>query len=779
MSQTQAKTSAALKRILVGRPMASGELADTLLPKTIALPIFSSDALSSVAYATQEILLVLALAGTAALGKVVPISFAVAVLLAMVVVSYRQTIRAYPSGGGAYVVAHENLGLLPGLLAGSSLLIDYVLTVAVSVVAGVDAIVSAAPGLADLKVELAILLVVFVALANLRGVRESGIFFAVPTYAFMLAIYALLFTGFVKCLSACPQAASADTIIRPESALTVFILLRAFAAGTTALTGVEAISNGVTAFRYPQSKNAMNTLVMMATVSISMFLGISLMARLTHVVYVEHAHQTVLAQIAGAVFHDGWLFYFVQITTALILILAANTAYAGFPRLASILAKDRFVPRQFMNMGDRLVYSNGIVILTVLASLLIWAFKANLNHLIQLYLVGVFVSFTLSQAGMVRHWRRTREPGWRRSAFINGAGAAMTGLVLCIVILTKFTRGAWIVVAAIPALIFMMRSIHSHYMDVIGQLRHPERRPTDRRPAHQHLVILAPQIHAATKRAIGYSRSVRPADIWGVTFDRETAHAWETVAPDIPISVLPGTGDRRRRLRNHLRELRARLSDEDFLTLVVPEVLESRSLADVIRRPGLHRLKASLLTEPGIQVLDVPVVREDIDESIDQAHEPSRHYVCVMVSGLHNATLQAIEYAETLQATDLRAITFGLDPEEAEALGDHWLEARIPHPLEVEASPFRDIGSSLVAYVRQQFKPDGIDRVVTVVLPEFVVPKRRHQVLHNQTALLVKRRLLFERGVVVVSVPYKLAERAGRESPSPARPSSGSPGPAR
>ena len=754
---------AALKRIFVGRPMASGELADTLLPKSIALPIFSSDALSSVAYATQEILLVLALAGTAALTNVVPISLAVAVLLTMVVVSYRQTIRAYPSGGGAYIVAHENLGLFAGLLAGSSLLIDYVLTVSVSVVAGVDAIVSAAPGLAHLKVEIAILLVVFVALANLRGVRESGIFFAVPTYAFMVAIYVLLFTGFVKCLGGCPQAASADKIIHAESALTLFILLKAFAAGTTALTGVEAISNGVTAFRFPQSKNAQRTLVMMAAISISMFVGISLLAYFTHVHFTEDASRTVLAQIAHTVFQGGWLFYYVQITTALILILAANTAYAGFPRLASILAKDRFVPRQFMNMGDRLVFSNGIVILTVLASLLVWAFDANLTRLIQLYLVGVFVSFTLSQAGMVVHWRNTKEAGWRRSAIINGLGAATTGIVLVVVVITKFGRGAWLVVVAIPILIVMMREIHEHYRDVIAQLEHPERRPTDRRPAHQHVVILASKMNAATLRAIGYARLVRPADIWAVAFDRGTADAWETVAPDISVTVLPGQGDRRKRLVSYLRERRAELSDEDFLTLAIPEVLESRSLADVVRRPGLHRLKARFLNEPGVQVLDVPVVREDIDPSVEQSHEPSRNYVCVMVSGLHNATLQAIEYAETLQATDLRAVTFGLDPADAEKLGDDWLAARIPHPLEVEASVFRDIGASLVAYVRQ-FKPDGIERVVTIVLPEFVVPKRRHQVLHNQTALLVKRRMLFERGVIVVSVPYKLLDRARRDA---------------
>ena len=759
MATTELSTSAAIKRILLGRPMASGEISDTLLPKTIALPIFSSDALSSVAYATQEILFVLAAAGTAALANVVPISVGVAILLATVVVSYRQTIRAYPSGGGAYVVARENLGLFAGLTAGASLLIDYVLTVSVSIVAGVDAIVSAAPGLENRQVELAVGLVAFVAFANLRGVRESGVFFAIPTYAFMLSIGFLLVMGLVKCLGGCPQAPSAGNTLEAHSALTVFLLLRAFAAGTTALTGVEAISNGVTAFRYPQAKNAMNTLVLMASISITMFLGISLLARYTNVVPNEASHQTVLAEIAHTIFGGGWFFYVIQIATALILILAANTAYAGFPRLASILARDRFVPRQFMNMGDRLVFSNGIVILSVLAGILIWVFDADLNRLIQLYLVGVFLSFTLSQAGMVVHWRRTKEPGWRRSTFVNGLGATVTGVVLCVVVVTKFGGGAWIVVAATPVLILMMRSIHKHYEDVHAQLEHPARRPTDRRPAHQHFVILVTSVNAATERALGYARFVRPADIWAVTFDAGLKEEWARLAPDIPITVLETGGDRRRRLARRLRELRKTLSGEDFLTLVIPEVLQSRSLIGVLRRPGLFRLKAGFLGEPNVQVLNVPVVLEDIRPEVDQGSQPSRNYVCVMVSGMHNATLQAIEYAETLQATDVRAITFGLDPDEAERLGDEWLAARVPHPLEVEASPFRDIGSSLVGYIRQ-FKADGIERVVTVVLPEFVVPRRRHQILHNQTALLVKRRMLFETGVVVVSVPYKLEGRA-------------------
>src|SRR5687767_1011260 len=409
------KLPAALKRVVLGRPMSSGELEHTLLPKILALPVFSSDPLSSNAYATQEILLVLGIAGAGSLDLVNPIAIAVALLLATVVISYRQTVRAYPNGGGAYIVAHENLGTYPGLLAAAALLIDYVMTVSVSITAGADAIVSAAPELANLKIEMAVGFIVLITLANLRGVRESGILFSVPTYGFIVSIVVLIVVGFVRCTGGCPLAESHDIELHTESALTLFLLLRAFAAGTSALTGVEAISNGVPAFRYPQSRNAATTLTIMGTVSISMFLGVSWLADKMQVRYVHGQETSVLGDIAHGVFGGGFGFYAVQVATAAILILAANTAFADFPRLASILATDRFLPRQLMNRGDRLVFSNGVLILSVFASILIVVFGADLNRLIQLYLVGVFVSFTLSQAGMVVHWRKFKEPGWRRS----------------------------------------------------------------------------------------------------------------------------------------------------------------------------------------------------------------------------------------------------------------------------------------------------------------------------------------------------------------------------
>lgn len=747
------RTPAALKRVVLGRPMSSGELGHTLLPKGIALPVFASDALSSMAYATQEILLVLALVGASALSLVVPIALAVATLLAIVIVSYRQIVRAYPGGGGAYVVAYENLGFTAGLGVGAALLLDYILTVSVSITAGGDAIVSAVPGLAEHKVALTVALIALVTLANLRGSKESGRIFAVPTYGFVVGIYVLIITGLVKCVGGCPQAESAGEHLEPESMLTAFILLKAFAAGTTALTGVEAIAEGVPVFRFPQSKNAAATLGILGVLSISMFIGVSWLTDQTNVVYTEEATRTVVAQVAHAVFGGGPMFYVIQVLTALILILAANTAYTGFPVLASILAKDKMLPRQFRSRGDRLVFSNGIVILAITASILVVVFDANLNKLIQLYLVGVFLSFTLAQAGTVMRWRRTREPGWQRSALINAFGGSVTGIVLGVVILTKFKTGAWIIIVATPVVMYMMRAVHKHYTYVSDQLAHPERKPLDRRPGNAHFVILVGRVDAAAARAVGYARSTRSSNITALTFDAANHAPWRRLAPDIELQTL--------RVRNHgavlehLREQRASLPRNDFLTVMTPEVLKGEGLLEIIRHPGLHRLKAKLVKEPDIQVLDIPLVAADIDPGVDQAHEPARHHAVVLISAVHNAVLEAIEYAETLNPTDVRAVSFGLDPEETEQLGDRWLEARVPHPLEIEEAPYRDLGESVVRYIKR-FSPDGVDRVVTVVIPEFIVAKQRHQILHGHTALIVKRRLLFEKGVVVVSVPYHL-----------------------
>ena len=746
-----------LKRVLVGRPMSHGELHHTLLPKSFALPVFASDALSSTSYATQEVLLVLGMAGTAALALGVPISIAVALLLAVVIVSYRQIVRAYPGGGGAYAVAYENLGTVAGLVVAGSLLLDYVLTVAVSITAGTDAIVSAIDGLRDYKMEITIGLIGLVTYANLRGTKESARIFAIPTYGFVVSIFALIVTGLIRCLNDCPQAESADLHPEVHSMLTAFLVLKAFSAGTTALTGVEAIAEGVPVFRYPQSKNAATTLAILGALSISMFVGVSWLAVHTNVVYIEGlpGQRTVVAQIANAVFSGGPMFYVVQVMTVLILVLAANTAYTGFPVLASILARDRFMPHQLLNRGDRLVFSNGVLILAIFAGLLVYVFKADLNRLIQLYLVGVFLSFTLAQFGTVFRWRRTRETGWRRSAVINAVGGTVTGIVLVVVILTKFTEGAWIVLSALPVLVYLMRSIYLHYTEVAEQLRDEARRPVDRRPGDQHVVIYVDTMNAAAARAVGITRSIRPQTATAVTTDTSLLAAWRRLAPEIPIETLPAGRSPIERVRTYLRDRRPNIEEGDFLTLMVPEILRRRGLIEIVTRSGLHRLKAAMLRERGVQVFDVPILRDEIDPHVDEATEPSRNYVCVLASNVHNATLQAIEYAETLRPTDLRAVSFGLEPEATEALGEAWLQERVPHPLEMEEAPFRDIGVSILDYVKQ-FRPDGVQRIVTLVIPEFVVKKTRHQILHGQTALLVKRHVLFAPGVVAVSVPYHL-----------------------
>ena len=455
-----------VKRRVIGRPLSSHEEDQQLLPKRLALPVFASDPLSSVAYASEEAMLVLALAGAGAFRLLTPISLAVATLLTVVVVSYRQTIRAYPDGGGAFSVSLENLGVGPGVVAAAALLTDYVLTVAVSAAAGIAAITSAYPRLLEWRVELALVCVLLLTIANLRGTRESSRLFALPTYAFVATVFTMLAVGFLKCADGvCPRAVSAGVELESElGAITIFLVLRAFASGSTALTGVEAVANGVQAFRQPKSRNAAATLGIMALISITMFLGISTLAQLFGVTTSEELvdeYGTVISQIGRAAFEGGFGFWILQIVTAAILILAANTAYQDFPRLSAILSRHRFMPRQFRNRGDRLVFSNGIVALAILAGLLLVAFDAQVSRLIQLYVVGVFTSFTLSQSGMVRHWLSTRASGWRRSVVINAIGAATTGVVLVVVAVVKFSHGAWIVMVAVPLLVAWMLGVQT------------------------------------------------------------------------------------------------------------------------------------------------------------------------------------------------------------------------------------------------------------------------------------------------------------------------------
>jgi len=474
MSATE--TGARLKRLVVGRPMATGQFEETLLPKTLALPIFASDPLSSVAYATEAALVVLLAASAGSTHLVFPLSLAIAGLLAIVVASYRQTVRVYESSGGAYVVARENLGRLPSLTAAAALLTDYVLTVAVSVAAGVLALTSAVASLRGHELLLSLICVVAIALANLRGVRETGIAFALPTYAFVASIFALVGAGVTKCaVSGCPRAVVPHPMTTGAGAITLFVLLRAFSSGSTALTGVEAIANGVNAFRRPHGRNAATTLAVLGTIAIAMFVGVSWLAVHMNARPTATGTPSVLSELARGVFPagsaGGFMYWAVQILTLLILVLAANTSFQGFPRLAALLAHDRYFARQFTNLGDRLVFSNGILVLAGVASALLWVYHAKVDSLIHLYVIGVFTAFTLSQAGMVRYWLRTHDPGWRHRALVNGVGATATGLVTAIVVWTKFAEGAWLVTVAIPLLVCSFLGINRHYRRFGRRLR--------------------------------------------------------------------------------------------------------------------------------------------------------------------------------------------------------------------------------------------------------------------------------------------------------------------
>src|SRR5438128_631476 len=460
-----------IKRLLVGAPIPSHLAHHERFSRVTGLAVLSSDPLSSVAYATEEILRVLTIGGIAALGLVTPIGAVIATMLAIVAFSYRQTIHAYPNGGGAYIVAKENLGRVPALIAAAALLIDYVLTVSVSIAAGVAAITSAFPALHLNRMEMALAFVVILMLGNLRDVRESARLFAAPTYFSIITILAMIAVGAWRYATGSlqPVEPAAEASLRATGMLTTFTLLTAFSNAYNAMTGLEAVSNGVPAFRPPESRNASATLVAMAVIAITMFMGITLLAHAYRIVPSET--ETVVSQIARGTFGGrSLLYYAVQAATMLILVLAANTAYADFPRLASIVARDRFLPRQFMNQGDRLAFSNGILVLSGFAAVLIIAFHGDTQRLLPLYMIGVFISFTLSQAGMVIHWRKTREPGWKTSAFVNGFGAVVTGVVLLIVAVTKTVEGAWIVLLLIPLIVVMFKETRKHYDHVAAQL---------------------------------------------------------------------------------------------------------------------------------------------------------------------------------------------------------------------------------------------------------------------------------------------------------------------
>jgi amino acid transporter len=624
------------KRFLVGSPMRSDLMHEALLPKKLALPVFCSDPLSSNAYATEEILLMLSVGGLTLLYLTPWIAAAVVVLLVVVVASYRQTCHAYPNGGGAYAVSRANLGRNASLVAASALLVDYVLTVAVSVAAGVANIVSALPVLAPHAVGLALGLVVLLAVMNLRGVRESGRVFAVPTYGFVACVFVMLGAGLLGLIFGdTPQAESAAFTVTPQhqvsGLLVVAVALRAFASGCTALTGVEAVSNGVPNFKPPKSSNAAATLAVMGGLTVAMFVGITAFALITGVHVAAgpaqlvgappgYEQRTVIAQVAGAIFgYHSLGFFAILAFTAAILVLAANTAFNGFPILASILGEDGFLPRQFSRRGDRLVFSNGIVILALFAALLIWAFDASTTRLIQLYIIGVFVSFTLSQAGMVVHWTRLlayRQPDqerpamMRRARAINAVGALVTGVVLVIVLTTKFTHGAWIVVLAMPAVFWLMTAIRRHYDGVDAELRPGPAGVT--LPSRIHAVVLVSKLHTPTLRALAYARATRPSTLVALTVrsnPMETAaleRDW--IERDIPVPLVTLDSPYRdvtRPALDYIRQIR-RQSPRDVVSVFVPEYVVGRWWEQVLHNQSALRLKTRMLFQPGVMLTSVP-----------------------------------------------------------------------------------------------------------------------------------------------------------------------------
>jgi amino acid transporter len=609
-----------VKRVLLGRPIPTAHEQRERLAKKYALPIFSSDAISSTAYATEEILLVLILAGAMALHWALPIGLAVAGLLAIVALSYQQTIHAYPSGGGSYIVSRENLGLAPGLIAAGSLMVDYVMTVAVSVASGVAAITSAFPGLYGSRVIISVALVIFIALANLRGVRESGRIFALPTYAFVLLCGGLVIVGLARAAfgdlpSHVVQQGANETVRN----LSLFLILRAFSGGCAAMTGTEAISNAVPAFKPPESRNAATTLGLMAGILGFLLIGVTALAQIMHVAPNTHGGETVLSMIARGVYGNGGpLYYALQIATMLILILGANTSYAGFPRLVSVLARDGLMPRQFMNRGDRLVFSNGIIGLTVVAIVVIVAFGAQTHRMIPLYAVGVFVSFTLSQAGMVIHWRRLGTSGWRRRALMNGFGATLTAIVSVVIILSKFLLGAYLVVAVVPILVALFYVVQRHYARV-ARILEPQNsmemselvKMAGARP-HPTAVLFVAQVNSITARSLSLARAMCPDDFRAATVSSDPERVdslrrtWGRLAPDVPLEVVDSPY--REFVKPAVAYVRSlNPGPEHTITVIIPEFVVEHWWENLLHNQNALRLKGALLLLPWVVVMSIPL----------------------------------------------------------------------------------------------------------------------------------------------------------------------------
>jgi len=776
-------TGYAIKRLLLGRPLATSRLEHERLGKPTALAVFSSDNMSSVAYATEEILRVLVpVVGVIAFTLVLPISFAIVLIEAILIFSYRQTIKAYPTAGGAYIVTKDNLGLLPAQLAGVALLVDYVLTVSVSTAAGVQAVSSVVPLAVPVRIALSLLFVWMIAYGNLLGVRESGRIFAVPTYLFIVSLGLTCIAGIYEVstghLQPFPLAAqeASGGVPLGTAAVTAFLVLKAFASGGAAVTGVEAISNGVPAFRKPEWRNAQTTLVWMGLVLGSTFLAVSYLAQKLQVVPVEDESKSVLAQIAQAVYGSGpvghLLFLILQIATTLILVLAANTSFADFPRLASFHAGDAFMPRQLTKRGHRLVFSNGIVALAGAASLIIIVFRASVTAMIPLYALGVFTSFTLSQTGMAKRHLRLREKGWRFGLFVNGLGAIATLVVAVVIAIVKFASGAYIVMIAVPILVAILVRVNKTYEAEDERLEiSPEQRDAVVAPRGRHTaLILVEDLDEETLHAVQYALTIRPTMARALhlgTNDPDLTRAWADSGLRVPLTDLASDGQPGRTIARYLRELG--IADEQ-VTIILPAPATASFIANLRRVRAWSGFAASLLDLPNVGVV---VVRahggegHHRDGGRPQVAPRRRHVALILVEDLDRAVLKAARYARGIDAGIVRAVHAASDPLRANALIDRWLAFGYLTgiPLDVEECHDRNIERSLRRYVARF---EDQDTEVTLIIPRRHFPKRRHLLLHDRTSARIARAFAEEPHVDLVVVPYDLSGRSGDETaPAP------------
>jgi amino acid transporter len=610
-----------VRTVLFGRRLSSEEEGEERLSKVTGLAIFASDNISSSAYATEETMRALALAGAGALALTMPLTIAIVVILAIVVISYLQVIKAYPHGGGSYVVASENLGRLPGLTAAAALLVDYVLTVSVSVAGGVLAITSAAPNLDPYKVTIGVVFIGLLAVGNLRGIREAGVLFAGPTYLYVISIFGVLAIGLYRLLTGdLPAPVPPPAVVQQSELLSAFLILRAFSSGSVALTGTEAVANGVPAFRAPESRNARIVLVAMGTLFGTLFIGISFLSTRIGLQPDASETQSILSMLTRSLVGDGWYFYLVQIATAVILTLAANTSFSGFPRLASILATDRFMPRQFSQRGDRLAFSFGIIVLAVLSALLLAAYQASVNGLIPLYTIGVFIAFTLSQAGLVRHWLRERGRGWRFSITVNALGAVATGVVAVVVTVTKFALGAWLVLAVMPVLVYLMWRVHQHYRRIEDELLVPRGVRVALKTRDPRVIVPVSRIDKAALHALSLAKGMSAhVSALHISFDEDGAQAFKerwarSLGNEVPLEVI--VSPYRSLLSPMLSYLDA-IDDKDPdrpIVVVLAEFVPRHWWDAVLHNQTALRLKLALFTRPNTSVIDVPYHLGDAEE---------------------------------------------------------------------------------------------------------------------------------------------------------------------